>query len=210
MRGMLCRASNVYHRAVEKDLEPGGEIHRRRIERHADVAKVAGAIARRNIHRPTERDREMGEIAAYADALAQAVGGHAARVRELIVEADAVVRRSRRSPVRASPRRRCRRTATRRSRRDCRCRNSGSQARKSSVSLGRSLTGVNGASCGVSSGSAAVPDVKSLVKVISPGGRLDPRHPVAEEVDVEAPSARSASRAQRRAIRDRPPARGGR
>ena len=56
---------------VEKDFEPGGKVHRRRIRGHADVAEIAGAVARRHVHGAAERRGEMGEIAADADAFAQ-------------------------------------------------------------------------------------------------------------------------------------------
>ena len=66
MRGMLWRASKVYQLPDEIDLEPGREIHRRVVRRHADVAEIAGAIARRDVHAAAERDREMREVAAHA------------------------------------------------------------------------------------------------------------------------------------------------
>ena len=40
--------------AAEIDFEPALEIHRRRVGRHADVAEIAGAIARRNVHAAAE------------------------------------------------------------------------------------------------------------------------------------------------------------
>src|SRR5665647_2832392 len=36
--------------AVEIDLEPGAEIHRRGIDGYADIAEIAGAVACRDIH----------------------------------------------------------------------------------------------------------------------------------------------------------------
>src|SRR5450432_1805861 len=41
---------------AEIDLEPGAEIHRRGIDRHADIAEITGAIARGNVHAAAERD----------------------------------------------------------------------------------------------------------------------------------------------------------
>ena len=52
--------------AAEIDFEPSAEIHRRRVERHADVAEIAGAVARRNVHAAAQRDREVGEVPAHA------------------------------------------------------------------------------------------------------------------------------------------------
>src|ERR1700760_4998097 len=53
---------------TEKDLEPGAEVHRRRITRHSDIAEITGAVARRDVHAPAQCDREMREISAHADA----------------------------------------------------------------------------------------------------------------------------------------------
>jgi hypothetical protein len=54
---------------VEKNLEPGAEIHRRRIFGYADVAEIARSVTRRNVHAATKRDGQMGEVAADPDAL---------------------------------------------------------------------------------------------------------------------------------------------
>ena len=48
---------------VQKNLEPRAEVHGRRIAGHPDVAKVSGAVSRRNIHAAAERDRQMSEVA---------------------------------------------------------------------------------------------------------------------------------------------------
>jgi hypothetical protein len=47
-------------------LEPGREIHRQIAGRHADIAEIASAVARRTIHRPAEPDREVRKVAADA------------------------------------------------------------------------------------------------------------------------------------------------
>src|ERR1700675_2884831 len=39
-------------------LEPGAEIHRRGVGGHADVAEIAGAIARRDVHAAAQRHGE--------------------------------------------------------------------------------------------------------------------------------------------------------
>src|SRR5215207_6261643 len=64
------------------DFEPGAEIHRRRIRRNTDIAEIARAVARWNIHAPAERDGEVCEIAAHAEALVVSVpcGPRGARV----------------------------------------------------------------------------------------------------------------------------------
>src|SRR5450755_4658714 len=41
--------------AAEVDFEPGAEIHRRIVWRHADVAEISGAVARRNVHAAAQR-----------------------------------------------------------------------------------------------------------------------------------------------------------
>ena len=52
--------------AVEPDLEPGAEVHGIVDRRDADVAEIAGAVARGDVHAAAERDREVGEVAADA------------------------------------------------------------------------------------------------------------------------------------------------
>jgi len=54
---------------AKKGFEPSVEIHRRRIGRNPDVAEVAVAIARRDIETSAQRNGDMSEVAAYADAL---------------------------------------------------------------------------------------------------------------------------------------------
>ena len=77
--------------AGEIDLKPAGEIHRRRIPGNADVAHVAGAIARRDVHATAERQRQMCKIAADAGALLVDVmrGFHVVGV--LVAEGDVIV-----------------------------------------------------------------------------------------------------------------------
>ena len=50
-RLIVSRVEGVPARA-EIDFKPGAEIHRRRVRRDADIAEVAGAIARRDVHAP--------------------------------------------------------------------------------------------------------------------------------------------------------------
>src|SRR6185437_16119438 len=75
MLGTMLRGSKVYQRAAEIGLEPAGEVHRDRGRRDADVAKIARAIARRNVHATAECDRRVGIVAANA-------GGFVERRRE--------------------------------------------------------------------------------------------------------------------------------
>ena len=101
MRGMLWRGVERVPFAVEEDLEPGGEIHRRRIGRHADVAEIAVHVARRNVHAAAERDGQMREVAADADPLLMRLRRGAGRARIAVAEGQAVVDIVDRSPARA-------------------------------------------------------------------------------------------------------------
>jgi hypothetical protein len=74
--------------AIEKDFGPGAEIHRIGINRNADVAEIAGAIPRGNIHAPAEPDGEMREVAAYTNAFMHGIAGAAGGARIRITEAD--------------------------------------------------------------------------------------------------------------------------
>src|SRR5271163_427994 len=60
---------------IEEDLEPSAEIHRIDVDRNADVAEITGAIAGGNVHAAAECNREMGEVAADADAFAHGIAG---------------------------------------------------------------------------------------------------------------------------------------
>ena len=55
--------------STEENFKPRAEIHRFWIYRHPDIAQIAGAIARRDIHTPTERNGEVSKVPANADAL---------------------------------------------------------------------------------------------------------------------------------------------
>src|SRR5262249_53539027 len=54
---------------AEIDLEPGAEIHGIGIGDNSDIAEIAGAITRRDVHAAAKRDREMREVAADPAAL---------------------------------------------------------------------------------------------------------------------------------------------
>jgi hypothetical protein len=74
--------------AIEKDFGPGAEIHGIGINRNADVAELAGAIPRGNVHAPAERYGEMREVAAYANAFVHGIARAAGGARIRITEAD--------------------------------------------------------------------------------------------------------------------------
>src|SRR6185436_11695546 len=69
-------------------LEPAGEIHRAIGRGHADVAEIAGAIARRNVHAAAEGDGEMRVVATHALAFMEGVPGRLGRARMLVAERD--------------------------------------------------------------------------------------------------------------------------
>src|SRR5258708_5727353 len=77
--------------AIEIDLEPRTEIHRSRVRWNADVAEIAGAIARRNVHAAAQGDGEMGEVAADADALIVAFGSGAVAAGVMVAERNALM-----------------------------------------------------------------------------------------------------------------------
>ena len=62
-RLIVPRVKGVPARA-EIDFKPGAEIHRRRVRRDADIAEVAGAISRRDVHAPTQGNGQMRKIPA--------------------------------------------------------------------------------------------------------------------------------------------------
>ena len=76
----------------EINLEPGVEVHGRRIGRHPDVAEITVHVARRNVHAAAERHGEMGEVTAHPHPLLIGFEGGPRRARLLIVERQAAVR----------------------------------------------------------------------------------------------------------------------
>jgi hypothetical protein len=74
--------------AVEIGLEPCAEIHWRRIDGDADVAEIAGAITRGNVHATAQGHCKMREVAADADALFVAFERRSIAARVLVAEAN--------------------------------------------------------------------------------------------------------------------------
>ena len=91
MRGTLLRGSKVCHWPSDVGLEPSGEVHRAVRRRHADVAEVAGAVARRDVHAAAERDGQMREVAADALALVEGLPRRLGRARVLRSRSDVAV-----------------------------------------------------------------------------------------------------------------------
>ena len=89
--GMVVPRVNGVPTTIEKDFGPAAEIHGIGINRNADVAEVASAISRGNIHAPTERDGEMREVAAYTDAFVHGIARAAGGARIGITESDLCV-----------------------------------------------------------------------------------------------------------------------
>lgn len=54
---------------AEIGLEPGRKVHGRIGWRPADIAEIASAVTRRDIHATAERDGEMGKVATHALAI---------------------------------------------------------------------------------------------------------------------------------------------
>src|SRR6516164_4950838 len=72
---------------AEIDLEPSAEIHRIGIRQNANIAEIAGAVARGDVHAAAECDRQMRKISAHAAALESDLGSGPGGARVLIAEA---------------------------------------------------------------------------------------------------------------------------
>jgi hypothetical protein len=59
--------------SVQEGPKPGAEIHGIGINRNADVARMAGAVQRGNVHAPAESYGEMREVAAYTNPLVHGI-----------------------------------------------------------------------------------------------------------------------------------------
>ncbi len=77
--------------APEVHFHPGGKIHGAIGGRHADVAKIPGAVAGWNIHTAAESHGEMGIVAADACALVEGFNGRFRAARIRIAERDVVM-----------------------------------------------------------------------------------------------------------------------
>src|ERR1700685_4665253 len=78
-------------RAANIDFHPRREIHDTVGRRNADIAQVAGAIARGNIHASAECDGEVREVAADSRTLVERLPSGPRGARTLIIEGDVVV-----------------------------------------------------------------------------------------------------------------------
>ncbi len=71
----------------EEHLDPGAEIHRID-DRHANIAKMAVDVSRRDVEASAKRHREMSEIPADADPFLEGFERGSGRSRLQIVELD--------------------------------------------------------------------------------------------------------------------------
>ena len=183
IRGVLKRASKMCHCAAQIDLEPAGEIHRRIHRRYADIAQIAGAVARRDIHAAAERDRQMGEVPTHAGALLIGFPGGLGRTRVLVAEGEVVVDEVA-DRLHASPSgRRCREQAPGDLRQSVRLAITAAeqvQQRLFRQVLHRVLRRVGPDRIGV----AGVVDDGMAGKADLPGRRDDPADPIAEQIVI--------------------------
>src|SRR2546428_1701303 len=74
--------------ASDIGLEPGGKIHRTVRRRDADIAEIARAVARRNVHAAAECDRQMRVVAAHTFAFLERLPRRSRRSGILVAEGD--------------------------------------------------------------------------------------------------------------------------
>ncbi len=128
MRGRVVARIEGVPAVAEIGLEPAREIHRSVWRLGADVAQVAGAIARRYVHAAAERDRQVRVVAAYAEAFVVGLPRRCVCCVHAGSRTRCAGARNRRSPARAPSRSEPSRTAAMRSRKARRSRNSGCPA----------------------------------------------------------------------------------
>src|SRR5208282_63076 len=73
------------------DFNPSRKIHHPVRRERSHVAKVSGAVPRRNIHAAAERDSQVGVVATDADTLVEGFPGCSRGTRFLIIENDMAV-----------------------------------------------------------------------------------------------------------------------
>src|SRR6202045_2036450 len=77
--------------ALQKHLEPRTEVHWVRNWRHADITEIAGAVSCWDIHAAAQSDRQMGKVAAHADAFLVPVPSRPRRACVRVAEGQAVM-----------------------------------------------------------------------------------------------------------------------
>jgi len=76
---------------AEIDLEPGAEVHRIGIDRHADISQIAGAISRRDVHATAQRNGKMRKIPADTSPVGKPAIRRSERIRLQVIETDVIV-----------------------------------------------------------------------------------------------------------------------
>src|SRR5579862_8059916 len=89
-RNVVARIERVPS-AAEVRLEPAREVHRSVWRRYANVAEIAGAVARRNVHATAKCDRQMREVTADPPAFLEGLRGRFTGTRVLVTESDMLV-----------------------------------------------------------------------------------------------------------------------
>jgi hypothetical protein len=74
--------------ALQEDLEPGAEVHWRRVPGYTDITKIAGAVAGRVFRATAQRDGQVSKVAADADLLQMSFGRHAVAAGVVVAELD--------------------------------------------------------------------------------------------------------------------------
>src|ERR1700733_12204005 len=88
-RNVVARIEGV-PLSFQENFDPGAEIHRVD-DGHADIAEMAIDVARGDVEAATEGQREMGEVAADADAFVEGLERRPGRARLQIVELDVLM-----------------------------------------------------------------------------------------------------------------------
>src|SRR5712692_5187633 len=77
--------------AAEVGFEPSGEVHGCVNRRHANIAEIAGAVTRGNIHAAAKSDGQVGVVPADAFSLVENLPGRLGRAGMLVAKEDMVM-----------------------------------------------------------------------------------------------------------------------
>ena len=89
-RGVVARVEGV-PAVSEIRFEPAREVHGSGYRRDSNIAEIAGAVARRNVHAATERDGEVSVVSANAAPLVVGLQSGSRAPRVLVAEFDVAV-----------------------------------------------------------------------------------------------------------------------
>ena len=93
-RVIMASIERIPPRTFEPGLinfEPCGKVHRRRVQRNADISEIAGGVARGNIHATAKRDRKMRKVTTNTDLLRVSLRRGASGVRLLVIKPQPIV-----------------------------------------------------------------------------------------------------------------------